>query len=130
MHMTIGREWLARSAHRCRLCHKSFQKLKWIRTVFLQVLWHGKEALVSAMKLIAAAELAANGQTPKVRPFVWRQSILRPAKRAKQASMTILVILQNFSLKCWGIQGETEEKASAVTEYASSRFETSSLRNK
>jgi len=41
------------------------------------------------MKLIAAAELAAGVNTYKARPFVWRQSILRPAKRAKQASMCI-----------------------------------------
>ena len=50
----------------------------------MQLLWRGKDALISAMKLISAAEMAVGGNRNNKRPFVWRQSILRPAKKAKQ----------------------------------------------
>lgn len=39
------------------------------------------------MKLIAAAELAVGGNRKNKRPFVWRQPILRPAKKAKQVEV-------------------------------------------
>jgi hypothetical protein len=58
------------------------------------------------MKLIAAAELAAGVNTYKVRPFVWRQSILRPAKRAKQASRTLENLKNPFGV-CHGLGGFT-----------------------
>lgn len=49
-----------------------------------QMLWKGREALVAALKLISAAELAAGIEDSKRRPFVWRQPILRTASNAKQ----------------------------------------------
>ena len=50
----------------------------------VQLLWKGREALISAMKLISAAELAASVDGGAAKPFVWRQPIMRPAVTRKQ----------------------------------------------
>ena len=50
----------------------------------VQLLWKGREALISAMKLISAAERAASVDSAAAKPFVWRQPIMRPAATRKQ----------------------------------------------
>lgn len=55
------------------------------------MLWKGREALVAALKLISAAELAAGIENSKRRPFVWRQPIMRTASNAKQVAMLFIL---------------------------------------
>ena len=59
----------------------------------MQLIWQGETAFASALKLIAAAERTMDRSEGELETFVYRQSILRPAKTKKQ----VLIDMHN----CW-----------------------------
>ena len=71
----------------------------------VQLLWRGGEAFVDALKLVAAAEAAADvlrAAGEDIGPFVWRQPLMRPAASAEQALLNRFIHLKYIGSRAQG----------------------------